>query len=165
MFQSNCQCSFPCSFPQHVLGPNDLLCTNRLIMGSSVSFLFDSSGAHNFITDHLILIMGLQTRLSDRMYKVHLVDGGIQYINGVIHELPDTYEERFDFHVMSLRSTYIILGYPWFFNKKIFIVYWLSEPFNNVFIQYCSTFYSMFQTSIHTFMYVVYWILILTSIM
>ena len=41
-------------------------------------------------------MLGLQTRLSDHTYKVHLADGGIQYINGEIHDLQihiDTYEE------------------------------------------------------------------------
>ncbi len=114
---SNCQCSFP----QHVLGPNDLLRANGLIMGSVVSFLFDSGSSHNFINDRLVQILGLPTRLSDHTYQVHLADGGIQYINGAIHELPihiDTYVESVDFHVMSLRSTDVILGYPWFFNKN-----------------------------------------------
>ena len=114
---SNCQCSFP----QHVLGPNDLLRANGLIMGSVVSFLFDSGSSHNFINDRLVQILGLPTRLSDHTYQVRLADGGIQYINGAIHELPihiDTYVESVDFHVMSLRSTDVILGYPWFFNKN-----------------------------------------------
>ena len=29
-----------------------------------------------------------------------------------------TYLEKIDFHVMKLQSAYVILGYPWFFNKK-----------------------------------------------
>ena len=43
------------------------------------------------------------------------MDGGVQFINDVIHELPiniNTYIEKMGFYVMTLRSTNIILGYP-----------------------------------------------------
>ena len=53
--------------------------------------------------------------LSDHTYQVHIADKGGQYNNGVIHQLPiyrDTHVEKLDFHVMSLRSTALILGYP-----------------------------------------------------
>ena len=52
---------------------------------------------------------------------MHLVDGRVQYINGVIHSLGisiDTYIEEVDFHVMNLSTTDVILGYPWFYNKN-----------------------------------------------
>ena len=47
---SNC----PCSFPQHVLEPNDLFPANRLIKGSLVYFLFDYGNLHNFINNRLV---------------------------------------------------------------------------------------------------------------
>ena len=57
--------------------------------------------------------------LLDHSYQVHLAYGGVQYINGGIHQLLNSIEihvEKSDFHVMSLRSTSVILCYPWFFS-------------------------------------------------
>ena len=62
-------------------------------------------------------MLGLHPSLSDHTYQVHLVDGEVQYINGAIHQLPihiDTYVEKLDFHVMSLRSIDVILSCPCF---------------------------------------------------
>jgi hypothetical protein len=114
---SNC----PCSFPEHLLGPHDLLRTIGQINGYLVHYLFDTGSSHNFIDDHLVQMLGLRTNISDHTYKVHLADGGIQYINGAIHQLLisiNSYVEKLDFHVMKLRSADVILGYPWFYNKN-----------------------------------------------
>ena len=65
--------------------------------------------------------MELQPSLNDHNYQIHLADGGVQYINGEIHQLLihiDTYVEKLNFHVMNLRSTYVILRYPRFFNTN-----------------------------------------------
>ena len=62
-----------------------------------------------------------QQNLTDHTYTTHLVDGGAEYINYGIRQLPfhiDTHVGKLDFHEMSLRSTNIILGCPWFFNKN-----------------------------------------------
>ena len=112
---------------------------NGRIMGSSISFLFDSGSSHNFINDHLVQMLGLQTKLAD---------GGIQYINEQIHDLQihiDTYEENLDFDVMSLRSTDVVLGYPWFFNKNSSLcIDWVNHSitfsFNNTqYFTQCTT--------------------------
>ena len=113
--------SCECSFPKHVLGPNDLLRAIGHINGTPVHILLDSSSSHNFVDDQLVQTLGLRTRLSDHTYRVHLAGGGIQYINGAVHQVPvhiDSYVEKLDFHVMKLRSADVILGYPWFYNKN-----------------------------------------------
>ena len=46
--------NYQCSFPQYVLGPNDLLCANGYVNESPVQFLFDSGSSHNFVNDRLV---------------------------------------------------------------------------------------------------------------
>ena len=77
---SNCSCSFP----EHLLGPHDLLRTIGQINGSQVNYFFDIGSSHNFIDDHLVQMLGLRTNISDRTYRVHLANRGLLYINGVI---------------------------------------------------------------------------------
>ena len=90
---SNCQCSFP----DYVLGPNDLLCANGYINGSPIQFVFDSGSSNNFVNDHLVQIWGIKPTVSDHTYKVHLANGRARHINGVIHLLAiyiDTFVEQ-----------------------------------------------------------------------
>ena len=47
---SNC----PCSFPPHVLRPNDLLHANGLIKESSINSLLDYGSSDNFFNDYLV---------------------------------------------------------------------------------------------------------------
>ena len=110
-----------CTFPSHLLGPNDLLRTFGHINGAQAHFLFDSGSSHNFLNDHLVQRMHLKLDESDHIYRVHMANGGVQYITGLASQLLvhiDTYMERLDFHVMKLQSADVILGYPWFFNKS-----------------------------------------------
>ena len=65
--------------------------------------------------------MHLKLDESDHIYRVHMANGGVQYITGLASQLLvhiDTYMERLNFHVMKLQSADVILGYPWFFNKS-----------------------------------------------
>ena len=113
--------SCECTFPSHLLGPNDLLRAVRYINGTQAHFLFDSDSSHNFLNDHFVQLMELRIKASDHIYQVHMANGSVQYISGIVCQLPiqiDTYLEKLDFHVMKLQSTYDILGYPWFFNKN-----------------------------------------------
>ena len=54
-------------------------------------------------------MLELRPRLSHSTYYVHRVDEGVQYINGAMHQHIDTYGEILDFHVVSLRSTHVLL--------------------------------------------------------
>ena len=63
----------------------------------------------------------LQPNLGDHTYKVHLLDRRVQYINGVIHQLPnnmDSYVEKVNFHVVNFRSADVTLSYLWFYNTN-----------------------------------------------
>ncbi len=89
-----------CTFPSHLLGPNDLLRTLEHINGSQAHFLFDSGSSHNFLNDHWVQQMQFQLDASDHIYQVHMANGGVQYITGVVSQLPiniDTYMERIDY--------------------------------------------------------------------
>ena len=110
-----------CTFPSHLLGPNDLLRAVGYINGTQAHFLFDSGSSHNFLNDHFVQQMELHINASDHIYQVHMANGNVQYISGIVCQLPiqiDTYLEKLDFHVMKLQSADVILGYPWFFNKN-----------------------------------------------
>ena len=62
-------CACECSFPKHVLGPNDLLRAIGHVNGSPVHILFDSGSSHNFIDDQFVQMLGIQIRISDHTYK------------------------------------------------------------------------------------------------
>ena len=70
--------------------------------------------------------MELHISASDHIYQVHMANGNVQYISGIVCQLPiqiDTYLEKLDFHVD------VILGYPWFFNKNPSLsIDWVNHP-------------------------------------
>ena len=79
-------------------------------------------------------MLDLQPSLSDHTYKVHVVDGGLQYVNGAFGNPYRYLCENLDFHVMSLRTIDVIFGYPSLaFKSEFLVIHCLNVSFGIIF--------------------------------